>query len=60
MPVEIKELVVRAVVRAPSTGADGSDTTTSGATTLGEAERETLLRLCVQEVLKVLRKSKER
>jgi len=56
MPVEINELVVRAVVPA-----EGQDQAPSWApATLSEEEKEALLEACVKEVLKVLRSAKER
>ena len=54
MPVEIKELVVRAVVRGQEQGAP----LTGG--TFSEEEKQAMLQACVKEVLKVLRRSKER
>jgi hypothetical protein len=53
MPVEIRELIIRAVVdnRQP----DG--TTTAPA---GENDREALVQACVSETLRVLRRQKER
>lgn len=57
MPVEIKELVVRAVVRPAASG--GEDRPPSGGAG-ADAEREAILQACVREVLGILRKSKER
>ena len=55
MPVEIKELVVRAVVRPAAGGGEG------GSPAVGAgAESEALLQACVKEVLRILRRSKER
>ena len=55
MPIEINELVVRAVVEdAPSPRREGSDA--AG----GEAEREAIVAACVKEVLRILRRKEER
>ena len=53
MPVEIRELIIRAVVdtRQP----DGTT-----ATPVSETDRETLVQACVSETLRVLRRQKER
>jgi hypothetical protein len=56
MPVEIKELVVRAVVPAE----DQDPGAASGTATLSEEEKTAMVEACVREVLKVLRSSKER
>ena len=62
MPVEIKELVIRAVVTDAATGgpaengADGS-VPTSGLSTV---EAEEIVQACVREVLRVLRQDRER
>lgn len=57
MPVEIKELVVRAVVQAEGQeqSADQMERVA-----LSEEDKEAMLQACVKEVLRVLRKSKER
>ncbi len=57
MPVEIKELVVRAVVPA---GERERGAPPAGGAALSQAEREAMLDACVKEVLKILRRSKER
>ncbi len=52
MPVEIKELVIRAVVdREPGEG-EGA----AGA----PSERDAIVQACVREVLRILEKSRER
>jgi hypothetical protein len=53
MPVEIRELIIRAVVE--SRQPDG--TTTAPAT---DSDREALVQACVSETLRVLRRQKER
>ena len=57
MPVEIKELVVRAVVRAE---AEDQSRTADAAGALSEEKETAIVEACVKEVLKVLRRSKER
>ena len=53
MPVEIRELVIRATVGAPRT----SETTTSEPR---EREVEEIVALCVEQVLEILRRERER
>ncbi len=73
MPVEINELVIRAVVEPCSppagTGKPPADATAQpaaaaarggGSRGLSQGERESLVQAAVKEVLKVLRRSKER
>lgn len=55
MPIEIKELVIRAV--AVETPAD--DAPRSGPA-LADADREALIAECVREVLRILRRAEER
>jgi hypothetical protein len=53
MPVEIRELVIRATVSATRADeAPGSDTR--------EQELEELVTMCVEQVLEILRREKER
>ncbi len=55
MPVEIRELIIRAVV----TGSEGdSEATSTGAIT--DEEREAIIEASVRQVLKILKKSQER
>jgi hypothetical protein len=55
MPVEIKELIIRAVVT------EQSDANTAALSTADEvSDRQTIVEECVREVLKILKKSKER
>jgi hypothetical protein len=54
MPVEIKELVIRAEVRDPSE--DRQATASNGST----MDAETIVEDCVRRVLTILKKSKER
>jgi hypothetical protein len=54
MPVEIKELVIRATVAEPEgTAASG------GSAPGGEQEREAIVRDCVDQVLAILREREE-
>lgn len=55
MAVEIKELVIRAVI-AP---ADGMDKPAAGAGE-GSLEKQALIQACVEQVLKMLKKEKTR
>lgn len=52
MPVEIKELVIRAVV--------DNTASTSGDKGGGAADQQQIIAACVQQVLKILKKSGER
>jgi hypothetical protein len=52
MPIEIKELVIRAVVDpAPESGVSAA---------VGDLDREALIAACVEEALRILRRAKER
>ena len=53
MPVEIRELIIRAVV-------DTRQPDASNDTPEAESDREALLQACVDETLRVLRRQKER
>ena len=53
MPVEIRELVIRAVVDPSAGKADA-------ASTPKDADREALIQACVEEVLRILRREKGR
>lgn len=64
MPVEIKELVIRAVVQqqAGQAGRDGASAPSLGAERPGGGpeDRETIVAAAVREVLRILKTSKER
>ena len=55
MPVEIKELIIRAVAERDQ---DSSPRTTS--LPMAGEEKEALVNACVRQVLRILKKSKER
>ena len=58
MPVEIRELIIRAVVTEDQEGAEGAP-----AAQLEEQDQNTMdsiVAACVKQVLHILRKSKER
>jgi hypothetical protein len=57
MPVVIKELIIRATV-TDSQGKEES--TASSAPPLNNDEKESLVAACVQQVLEILEKKKER
>ena len=61
MAVEIRELVIRATVRGNSAetanGEEKSDASSSGLTT---AEKSEIVRAAVEQVLRILKTSKER
>ncbi len=53
MPVEIRELVIRAVVdERPTTGRSGAPA--------AEVDRDALVQACVDETLRILRRERER
>jgi hypothetical protein len=58
MPVEIKELVVRAFVQEQATPTAGVSEPALGAA--GAARSEDLVEECVRQVLRVLARNKER
>lgn len=62
MPVEIKELVIRAVVHqeAARPGARGAEPSGEGARAAEPEDREAIVAAAVREVLRILRSSKER
>jgi hypothetical protein len=55
MPVEIKELVIRAVAAA-----DAQDSEGSPQSRLSPEEREAIVEECVRQVLRILKKKAER
>jgi hypothetical protein len=63
VPVEIKELVIRAVVQKDGAAkAEPSDPTAQavGSTRVGEEERAAIVSAAVREVLRILKAAKER
>lgn len=59
MPVEIKELVIRAV--AQQSGQEQADSgSASGASSSSHEERAAIVEAAVKEVLRILRAAKER
>lgn len=59
MPVEIKELVIRATID-PAAGADGGRRQRSAGNRAGAAEREAIVSECVEQVMRILRRERER
>ena len=57
MPLEIKELHIKAVVNAPSAAGEGNAPPRQDQ---GPVERERLIRECVSKVLEVLKEKEER
>ena len=55
MPVEIKELIIRAMVRP-----DEAQPRAPAAIYEGDDEREAIVEACVRQVMQILKKSKER
>jgi hypothetical protein len=59
MPVEIKELVIRATVTTQE-ARSSTDAGTNEQAALAEADRSIIVRAAVEEVLRIMRASKER
>ena len=57
MPVEIRELVIRAIT-SPDRASESSES--SSQAQISEVERETIIQECVRQVLRILQKKKER
>ncbi len=55
MPVEIKELIIRAVVTP-----DPAPQPATSSQNIAEEEREAIIQACVRQLLRILRKKKER
>jgi hypothetical protein len=55
MPVEIRELVIRAV-----TNLEAQDTEQSAPAQASPADKEAIIQECIRQVLRILQKSKER
>jgi len=55
MPVEIKELVLRATVEAPSASEEPGEG--NGST---DEQREEIIAACVREVLRIIERARER
>jgi len=58
MAVEIKELVIRAVIDYPKENESRDSGTSDGIR--GEAEREAIVQACVRQVLKLINRSNKR
>jgi hypothetical protein len=59
MPVEIRELVLRAVID-PNLARGESDSVDEGGPSGAPEDREAIVRECVRQVLRILEKSRER
>ena len=57
MPIEVRELVIRAVVEESDTSSKGSDRT---ATVDPDTERQQIVQACVDQVMRILRHGQER
>lgn len=63
MPIEVRELVIKARVEDPPQGSSGqSGGSSSGAVraTLSEGELQRIISSCAEEVMRILEKQKER
>ena len=59
MPVEIRELVIRATVEADETGT-AAGRSSGGQAGMRESERARLIAECVEQVMETLREQRER
>ena len=55
MPIEIKELIIRAIADKDSDGERGAATTAAPS-----VDQEAVVRACVKQVMRIMRKSRER
>ena len=60
MPIEVRELVIRAKVEEPSQTSADSNADSSNVQNLNERDLQKLITLCAEEVLKILKRQKER
>jgi len=60
MPVELKELIIKATVDPGQTANEGTDTFSRDHMMLSEEERSQLLRDCAEFVLEILKEKSER
>ena len=58
MPIEIRELIIRARVEETDTASPGRNGSRSSQTTM--AEREAIIAACVEQVLKIMADKQER
>lgn len=56
MPIEIRELVIRAEVTSPQNGGNADSNSGSG----DDTGRENLIRDCVEQVMELIRRKEER
>lgn len=59
MAVEIKELVIKAIIGAGD-GPKAENQALGGRPAWGESEKQELIQACVEQVLKILKKEKNR
>jgi hypothetical protein len=57
MPVEVRELIIRAIIASPGQAQSRPDRSAQQATSLEKAE---IAQECVRQVLNILKKQKER
>ncbi len=60
MPIEIKELVVKATVVESNSEAISQETAPSNAGTIERLNKEQIIEECVEQVLSILERKKER
>lgn len=66
MPIEVREIIIRAQVESPggdapeNTGSNGTAGTASRGGGLGEEELQNIITMCTDEVLSILKRQTER
>lgn len=60
MPIEIKELIIRASVRDGSEGAEGTKTVKDSASKGDASQEERMVARCVEQVMDIIRIQNER
>ena len=60
MPIEVRELVIRAKVEEPSQSSAAANAESGRVQNLNDREMQKIITLCAEEVLKILKRQKER
>ncbi len=60
MPIEIRELVIRARVEEPASGQSGGTGSSGGNAPQQQTDIQQIVAICTEEVMKLLKKNKDR